>query len=160
MYDSLGLRADAIPHLKARKVAESAALIVTSDSRRAIESAHRLTPNRTYEMNPLWREAPLPDLPLFGSIPLPAALNIGISRLAWYLGLAAGSESVAASRTRAALAAAELERRCRDHGNVLLIGHGMFNHLIAAVLRAHGWRGPRYVSAGYWATTTFEARAA
>src|SRR5215217_2840825 len=111
MYDSLGLRADAMPPMRARKAAESAALIVTSDSPRAIQSAQRLVPNRSFEINALCREAPLPDLATFGSIPLPAAVSIGMSRLAWYLGFAAGSESVGASRARAKRAAADLESR-------------------------------------------------
>lgn len=158
-YDAAGLCSDATPPAAARQAADAAALILASDRCRAIESAHLVAPGRDYEASPLWREAPLPDLTL-GVPYLPTAFSLGVSRVAWYLGLATGAESIAAARTRAAVAVTELEARCRTYGRVLLVGHGVFNRFLAAALRERGWRGPRRLSSGHWATATFAWSAA
>lgn len=157
-YAAAGLRHGATPPTAARRVADAVAIILTSDRSRAIESARSIAPGRDLETSPLWREAPLPDLTLVG-LRWPTMLSLGISRLVWYWGIAAGAESVTAACARAAVAATELEARCRTYGHVLLVGHGIFNRLVATVLRMRGWRGPRRLDAGYWTTATFAASA-
>lgn len=156
-YDAAGLQSDAAPPAAARQAADAAALILTSDRRRAIESARCIAPGRDHEANPLWREAPLPNLAF--KLHLPTGFSIGVSRIAWYLGLAVGAESVAAVRARAIVAVAELETRCRAYGHVLLVGHGIFNRFVAAALRERGWHGRRQLSSGHWATVTFSTSA-
>jgi broad specificity phosphatase PhoE len=64
-------------------------------------------------------------------------------------------ETIADARARAAHATERLRELARQHGSVLVVGHGMFNRCIAKCLRENGWTGPRVMPAGYWSTARF-----
>jgi len=61
------------------------------------------------------------------------------------------------TRQRAGRMADRLIALVQEHGSVLAVGHGMFNRFVASQLRARGWRGPKLLSHGYWATVEFRA---
>jgi hypothetical protein len=37
----------------------------------------------------------------------------------------------------------------------VVVGHGMFNRLVAARLRPRGWRGPMVLPSAYWSAAAF-----
>jgi len=122
--------------------------VVTSPLRRSLESASMLAPGRPVLTEALFKEAGIPT-----ALPLRVALSPGawdaLARAAWLLGMAAGDESFREARTRAAHAATRLVALARQHGAVLLVGHGMLNSLIVRVLRGSGWTGKGNPRA-YW----------
>jgi broad specificity phosphatase PhoE len=69
--------------------------------------------------------------------------------VAWHIGWSQGAESVREARRRAQRAAERLVELAREHGSVMLIGHGQINRLIARALRRMGWHGSRPGRA-YW----------
>lgn len=94
------------------------------------------------------REAALPCAFRSG-LRLPPALWGGVARTGWFCGWSGGVESFGATRRRAARAAQMLQALARQ-GDVVVIGHGLMNALIAAQLRALGWKGPRFPSRAHW----------
>jgi broad specificity phosphatase PhoE len=132
--------------------ARNAALVLTSTLPRARASALALG-HAAGRSDALFREAPLP-FPLWRYPRLSPALWIVLLRLSWLCGYARGADSVAAVRRRAQAASAQLIA-CAANGPVLLIGHGIMNHMIARELRAAGWRAASPHRSGYWATTRF-----
>ena len=148
MYEAAGIVGDR-PPLPVRRVAAAAGYIVTSDARRARESAALIAEGRHVHVDPLLREAALPE-----SLPIPFALRPGawvvLARIAWRLNWCESTEDAAAARARAAQAAARLEELARVHGTVLAVGHGFFNTLIARELRRAGWDGLPRPPRQYW----------
>ncbi|HVO26861.1 MAG TPA: histidine phosphatase family protein [Candidatus Margulisiibacteriota bacterium] len=140
-YNEAGIRRTPRPPMELCRHAHSAAVIVCSDTRRAIESARALDGTREPLVDPVFREAGLPL-----SLPVPLSLSfdawIVMGRIAWFLGWSAGGESLTEARRRASTAARRLTKLCAQHRSVMLVGHGVFNALIAAELRRKGWSGP------------------
>jgi len=154
-YNEAGIRLTPRPPRELRQHARSAAVIVCSDTRRAIESARVLDGTRDPLADPVFREAGLPL-----SMPVPLRLSfdtwILIARVAWFLGWSAGGESLAAARRRASKAARRLTQLSTKHRSVMLVGHGVFNALIASELRDDGWNGPPWSPrTSHWAYTTY-----
>jgi broad specificity phosphatase PhoE len=98
--------------------------------------------------DPLFVEAGMP-LAIPGSLAIRPKHWNAFARIAWILGWSQGRESWPAARRRAELAAERLNELAREHGAVLLVGHGMVNLLIQRALRATGWSGGGWRS-DYW----------
>jgi broad specificity phosphatase PhoE len=149
-YEEAGIRRTPPPSMELRAHARAAAVLACSDTRRAIESARCLDGTREPLIDPVFREA---GLPLRVPVPLHLSFDawIFIGRVAWFLGWSAGGESLAAAQRRAAKAARRLTRLSNQHRSVMLVGHGVFNALIALQLRRTGWHGPVWSPrAGHW----------
>ncbi len=155
-YDSAGLSRDTAPPLRLQELTAAANWIVASDRPRARESAGRLAGTLTVALDADLREAALPSS-LHPSLRLPPGLWIVIARIAWFLNAGDATETVAATRLRAARMADRLIARAAEHGCVMAVGHGMFNRFLARELRRRGWRGPRVLPSGYWGAAEFAA---
>jgi broad specificity phosphatase PhoE len=147
-YESAPLDQQCAPPAALCRHAAEVSCIVTSQLRRAIESAALVAPTRSVLNDPLFNEAGLPT-----HIPFRFALRPGhwdaLARVAWMAGWSPGAETFAEASARAVRAADRLVELANTHGSVLLIGHGMLNTLICRVLRRNGWIGsgsPR----SYW----------
>lgn len=144
------------PELRARLAAVSC--VVTSTLRRSIESASLVATGRLAAGNPLFDEAGIPT-----AIPFRFALSPNhwdmLARAAWMLGWSSGAESFSVARSRAARAAAHLATLSREHGAVVLFGHGMLNTLIARSLRRSGWIGTGSPRA-YWGSVVLQTECA
>lgn len=134
------------PSLASR--AAAARCIVSSTLRRSVESAALLAPARPVLSEELFVEAGMP-VAMPGRVAIRPKHWDAFARIAWILGWSRGTESWPAARRRAALAAERLSDLAREHGSVLLVGHGMLNALIQRALRARGWSGGGWRSA-YW----------
>lgn len=157
-YEQAGIHRTPPPSQELRRHASAAAVLVCSDTRRAIESVRLLDHTREPLTDPVFREAGLP-------LHVPVALHLSfdawivIGRIAWFLGWSAGAESLAAARRRAAKAVRRLTQLAKQHRSVLLVGHGVFNTLIAVELRRHGWRGPLWSpGAAHWTYACYSKR--
>lgn len=147
-YNEAGIRSKPRPSAPLRREAGCAGVIVCSDARRAVESARALDSTREAEIDPLFREA---GLPLGTWLPLRLGFDtwVLIAGIAWFWGWSAGTESLAEARSRARTAARRLIHLSTAHGSVMLVGHGVFNALIAAELQRRGWQGPLWRPTAY-----------
>jgi broad specificity phosphatase PhoE len=154
-YNEAGVRSTPGPSAPLRREAGSTDLIVCSDARRAVESARVLDRTREPLIDPLFREA---GLPLGTWLPLHLSFDtwVLIAGIAWFWGWSAGTESLAEARRRARTAARRLIHLSTVHRSVMLVGHGVFNALIAAELQRRGWQGPLWrPTASPWERATY-----
>jgi broad specificity phosphatase PhoE len=154
-YDASGIVAGAEVPTALRDAARAAGCVVASDTRRAIESAARLTAADTIRIEASLREVGFPES-LDSSLRLSPNLWVFIARAAQMLDRHDDEGGRAAVRTRAAAMADTLAQLADDHRSVVAIGHGWFNRFVARELRRQGWHGPRLVPSGYWSSVTYE----
>ena len=153
LYDRSGIAAGAAPVASCIQAA-SAGLLVCSPLRRCVESAQRLAPGQAPLCDALFREAQF-ACPAW--LRLPPWLWAALFRRGGHDALAARLRAHPATAQRATLATQRLVELARQHGSVLLVGHGLMIRLIATELLAHGWRGPRSPSSDYWQCTRYRA---
>lgn len=151
-YEAGGLVEQAVPEASLR-AAVNLQRLVSSRAPRAVESGRLLTGNSPLGDERL-REAALPTAPW----PLPAAppmLWATLFRLAWLAGWSREGESLRTARERAADAAGLLEGWARESGSLGVVGHALFNRLIARELLARGWSGPRRTATAHWGFSAY-----
>lgn len=76
-------------------------------------------------------------------------------RIAWFFGYLNHSESFKAAKARDNLAAGKLIMLAEQHQRVLLVGHGMFNHLLVKELRNRGWSGAKNPGTKHWSMNIY-----
>ena len=155
-YDAAGILPDPAPAPDVMQAAQSAAMILSSDLRRAVESARRLAPAQPIHTDAIFREAGF-SLDFGKAVILPLFGWMFLTRLLWEIGYEQGGESLAMSRRRAAQAAAILTTRARQHGDVMLVGHGWLNYLICSHLKREGWQANSGFKRHYWDCNTLAA---
>ncbi|ALB64956.1 hypothetical protein BN137_3658 [Cronobacter condimenti 1330] len=146
------------PPAISRQLATQADIVISSDLPRAMSSLRALgcTPAHT---DALYREAELPVCHL-GAVKLSPLTWAGLFRVLWLCGMSGDVESLRAAKARAAQAAQNLiNLASASDENVLLMGHGIMNRLIASALLSKGWReilkpGKSYWSAGIYRSPT------
>ncbi|WP_312376625.1 histidine phosphatase family protein [Pseudomonas oryzihabitans] len=124
-------------------------LAATSTAPRALTSLAALDLAPTIK-DAVFCEAALPvvRVPLLRLSPFAWAF---VFRLLWLCGLAKDTESYAQARQRSRQAADTLAALAERNGeNVLLLGHGFMNRLIAKHLRRQGWAEGANSGSGYW----------
>ena len=156
-YDEAPIDVTVPPPPGLRAQASAMGCIATSTLRRACESAALLAPGRSFVCEPLFAEAGIPS-----SIHLSLALAprhwTFLSRVAWFCGWSRRAESLREARTRAHRAAERLVELAREHGSVMLVGHGVMNTFISRALRRCGWHGPASGSA-FWSVVALQRAA-
>lgn len=92
------------------------------------------------------------NIPHFGrgSLSLPVGVWVVLLRVMWLFGFSKNGESFKQAKKRARLAADKLIALAEVHQDVLLVGHGFFNHFIAKELKKRGWQMSSKPSNGYW----------
>nr|WP_024966947.1 histidine phosphatase family protein [Pantoea sp. IMH] len=141
-----------LPPEKSLRLAAMADYVVSSPLPRARSSLAklRLEPAHT---DPLYSEVSLPVIKL--SYPhLPPSLWLALLHLLWFCGYAGSVESLDQAKQRAALAANKLIE-LSSRGNVLLLGHGIMNKLIARHLRKSGWLAEKHASSRHWSAAIY-----
>jgi len=143
-----------VPSKELQRLADEAVVIVCSDLRRSIESAELLSCKRKLLEDSRFREAGLP----YGHVRVlklrPTQWAV-IFRCAWFLGYDKNSAHLADEKFRAKEAAKRLQELADEYENVLYVGHGIINRLIAKELASAGWHGAKPPSV-YWGYSTFE----
>jgi broad specificity phosphatase PhoE len=133
-----------------------AGCVVVSPLRRSIESARAVAPGVDPIVDECFTEPALPSAPASASrLRFRPGVWTWLARSAWFCGWSRGVETFRAARARASRAAGTLAALATEHGDVVLIGHGLMNILIAAELRRLGWRGPRFPRPRHWAFAVY-----
>lgn len=154
-YNTAGIAKDSNPPDSARQVAHSANVIVCSHLVRSLQSAQKLTQKEIDISDAIFQEAGLPH-PNHFSLKLPAKTWTVLLRMLWLLGYTKNAESISNTRQRAKQAAEQLIKIAQQHQHVLLVGHGVFNHLIASELKKSGWLASKKSPRNYWEYTTYK----
>jgi broad specificity phosphatase PhoE len=71
-------------------------------------------------------------------------------KLVWSLGYSNGSKSYQESKVDALRASKILMECAKEHGSVLLVGHGLKNMLIVKALKKEGWQEEKKLSMKNW----------
>jgi broad specificity phosphatase PhoE len=124
-------------------------IAVCSHLTRSQESANALGIRDIELCDPLFAETLIPHFDR-GSIAMPIGFWIVLLRLFWLLGYSKNGESVFNARSRAQRAADKLINLADGGKHVVLIGHGLFNYMIANALLKNGWTGPSRPGSDYW----------
>ena len=77
-------------------------------------------------------------------------------RVAWLMGFAKNGEAISIARDRAQQSAGKLQQAAQKEQTVLLLGHGIMNHLIVAQLKKLGWQKTLSTDRDYWSYTVLE----
>ncbi len=157
-YEEGGIRVGHSPPLSLLELARNAAVIFASTRRRARESAEAVTAGREFTSDPVFIEAPLPPPHLPGVFRVGPRVWGFLARLAWWFGHAEGGETRRAAEARARLAADRVEHAAETQGDVLLLAHGFFNHMIGDELKRRGWRMIENRGYRYWSVRRFSRR--
>lgn len=134
------------------KLADTAAIIVASTASRALSSVRALG-HTVSVTDAVFCEAPLP-FALWHFPRLPPYVWAAFFRLLWLFGYSRCSDSVQVTKVRAERAAQKLITLAKD-GPVLLVGHGIMNHLIAKELITLGWTSSTMQKSKYWSASAY-----
>ena len=146
-----GGKADAL-----REILKGDPVVLASNLKRAEETAVHLFGPERMKRDAIFREADLPDPPrLFSSVRLPASGWCAVMRVLWLCGYSRHAEPVGKTRERARAAAERLIELSVGHVHTVLVGHGFFNRMIAAVLQENGWMAESRHSNKNWGITTY-----
>ncbi|WP_158782754.1 histidine phosphatase family protein [Pantoea sp. BAV 3049] len=141
-----------VPPDRSQHAAAMADYIVTSPLPRARSSLAKLGLEPA-SVDALFSEVSLPVMRL-GYPHLPPSFWLLLLRLLWLCGYSGSVESLQQAELRAKQAAARLIELSR-HGNVLLLGHGIMNKMIARQLRKEGWLAEKHASSRHWSTAIY-----
>lgn len=148
-YNAAGLDQQEIASQQALNNAAQCRVIVCSALKRSLESARALEAEKIILSDPVFNEAGLP----FGKRSWPKLspqLWAIYYRILWLIGYFSGSESYEQTKIRAKTATRQLHDLALKHKSVLLVGHGVFNRMLARELRNLGWQGPSSPGTDYW----------
>ncbi|MGN1402627.1 MAG: histidine phosphatase family protein [Bacillus sp. (in: firmicutes)] len=136
--------------------AKASTILITSNLTRSIESAQMINPTAKIICDPLFRECELPISPSsFFGLQLTPNYWALLFRLLWFTGYSPKCEPFKQARHRATKAAERLIEFAMEHESAILVGHGLFNRLVAGELRKKGWTGSRKASAKHWVCIAF-----
>jgi len=155
-YNLSEVEADGVPITSASlRLANSAVSIVASTAPRALSSVQALG-HTVSVADAAFCEAQLPYA-LWRFPRLSPFVWAAFFRLLWFFGYSRGSDSIQVTKARAKTAAQKLISLA-EKGPVLLVGHGIMNHLIAKELVALGWTGPAKRESNYWSASVYRHR--
>ena len=135
------------------KLANSVSCIVASTAARTLSSVQALGYTASVA-DAVFCEAQLP-FALWRFPRLSPFVWVAFFRLLWFFGYSQNSESIQITKTRAKAAAHKLISLA-EKGSVLLVGHGIMNHLIAKELIALGWGSSMRQGSKYWSANVYE----
>lgn len=123
--------------------------VVCSDLPRSLKSANKIGFSQADYKDGLFSEA---DLPHFdqSKLRLPVTVWVIVLRVMWIFGFKKNGESFKQAKSRAQRAAIKLIALAEEHENIILVGHGLMNRLIAKQLSRLNWRGPVSPGKKYW----------
>lgn len=155
-YDDNGVFEEKTYPSETLNIVANTKVIITSDLIRSIKSAEFLNPDITSKQDPLFRETELPTpLTILFGLRLKPSIWAVILRCLWFAGYSSNCESLNKAKIRAEKASNLLKRYAQEHTQIVLVGHGFFNLLIAKELKKTGWKANKKTSSKHWHITTF-----
>lgn len=157
-YEVGGLKSGQIPPDGLLAMAREADVIFASVRPRAIETAEAVVAGKHFVRDPMFVEAPLPPPPLPGFVKFGPRTWGVIARIAWWLGHNEGGETRPEAEKRAHAAALRLIAATETEGDVLVLAHGYFNHMVGVALKRLGWKLVENRGFKYWALRRYQRR--
>ncbi len=154
-YNSAELCSSSQPTTKAMSQAIDCNALVCSGLRRSIESANKLNADHIVLSDPVFNEAELP-VANWRTLKLSPKLWAFIFRILWLLGYSRNSESFKEAKTRAVDAVARLTELAYKHQDLMFVGHGVYNQILANELIRSGWVGPKRPGSKHWSFAIYE----
>lgn len=148
-YNRSGIAGNSTPSETVLEFSRTCGLIACSNLSRSIQSAELLIEDKQLKSDRSYAEAGMPQAE-WRLIKLAPKYWAILFRVGWYAGYSHNSESYTDAKDRASIAAQKLIDIANTHQSVLLVGHGIFNRLLAKELRTLGWSGPRNPGSKYW----------
>lgn len=148
-YNQAGLSPLSTPPRQALNKAAQSQVIISSKLLRSIESAQALSAHEEKFSSEVFNEAELP-VANWSGINFSPKIWAVLFRVAWLLGYSNNAESFSETKTRAVNAVNLLEDMASEHSSVLLVGHGVYNKMLANEMRARGWKGPGNPGIKHW----------
>ena len=143
-----------VPPASTKVMASDQPIIVCSDLNRSVASANKLGITDIYRSDPLFREVELPHF-TSGFLRLDVTTWVIICRLLSVFGYSNNGESLYMAKQRTRQATQALIDLANAQGDVLLIGHGFTNILIAKELLNRNWQGPKSPGRDFWSFTEY-----
>ena len=148
-YNASGIRQEMRPPEELLKLIEDVDVLISSDLKRALDSARLLAGNKVIMQNPIFREFELPEnkkkYPKFSP-----EIWSTIFRILWFTGYSNKSENFTDAKIRIKDSAEKLEDLAIKHSEIVLVGHGLMNRFIGMELKKQGWKKRRNGGKGYW----------
>jgi broad specificity phosphatase PhoE len=157
-YNASTLRAKSLPPDRLSTYARQSEMLVCSKQARSLDSARALDAARPLIFDAAFNEAGIPSAN-WTTLKLSPSWWAVVFRVLWLFGYHQNCESFTEAKQRAVLAAQRLEALAREHGRVLLLGHGVFNRMIARQLKNSGWSGPASPSNRHWGMAIYHKTA-
>ena len=156
-YGRVGLVANQEPPAALVEVAQGTSSFLSSPIPRAQETAKLLAGTNDITVAPGFIEAPLPAPFILPFLRITPPLWGTLARFIWWLGYSAGGETRFEAENRAEAAADRLiELAALGTGDVLICGHGWFNHMLIRQLKKRGWkRIGGEGGSGHWSHSSF-----
>ena len=154
-YDQAGIDPTLPPPDSLTRSLATCALLITSPTRRAIESATALGVAAERRVVFEAREAPLPSRIVWPLSHRPRTFVV-VARILWLLGLARAEESKKQVVLRAQHLASQLSSLAFDFGHVALVGHGYMNIFLRKQLEGAGWGSSDSRSHSHWSCSHLE----
>lgn len=148
-YNLSGLCPTSKPTQTALTLASKCNVVVCSQLPRSIQSAEALNINDIALSHLQFNEAGLPNAD-WRTLKLSPMTWVVIFRVLWFFGYSNNSESYQDAKIRAKNSALKLIALAKKHENILFVGHGIFNKLIAKELKSLGWSGPYNPGSKHW----------
>ena len=148
-YNAADLCPTSIPSSSTLNHAKQSHAVICSQLPRSIQSAKALDIKNITLIDTQFNEAGIPNAN-WRSLKLSPMIWAIIFRLLWLFGYSKNSESFTEAKQRASTSARTLISMAKEHKNVLLIGHGIYNKLLAKELRKLGWSGPANPGSKNW----------
>ncbi len=156
-YNASGLCPSSNPTTIAFSHAHACNAIVCSDLPRSIESAKALNARKIVLSSSIFNEAGLP-IANWGKLKFSPKTWAIIFRVLWLLGYSRNSESFKEAKIRATEAVKKLTELAQEYGNILFVGHGVYNRIIANELRRSGWDGPKNPGSKHWDFVVYKCK--
>lgn len=154
-YEFGALDSEQTPPKRSLDIAKICEAKFSSDLPRAITSMNMLGHQDNIEIDDCFRESNQPYL-TWTRPKLQFFTWCFIFRVAWFLGFAKNGESVSKGRQRAEICATKLAEAAHNQDSVLLLAHGIINHLITSELKRQGWRKTQNTNNDYWSYAILE----
>lgn len=149
IYDEAGIRETSRPHESILSRFKGHNVVVSSDLNRSQQSAALFSDPAAIKVDPLFREAQLPQVGV-PIIRLHPFIWGYIFHLFWLARFPTRTESRGSAKKRGGECAKRLVELAHKNGKVMLVGHGLINACIGSELRALGWTGPRIPGTRFW----------
>jgi len=154
-YENSDLRADEKPPSDLVSAASKCSVFLNSSLLRSKSSCAALGVGKVAEEDAVFDEASMPYTQ-WGGLRLPISAWSVMFRIGWVFGFHQNAHRVRDIAERSRLATKVLIDQAEEHGDVLLMGHGILNRMIANQLGKEHWRMTSTDGDGYWSYTIFE----